>query len=558
LSSEESARLAASQTPIRAPVWQDDDRTYRDEDEGSTLREYVRIAKRRGWIVAATTLVTAGVAVLLTLQQQPAYSAHAELLLTRQNLVTPLTGAQDPSIYVESDRLLQTLAEFARLPAVAHRAVARARIPGMTAEQLLASSSVTPKLDADVLDFVVTTDDPRVAQRLASVYAAQFGRYRRNLDTASLRRARAKLELQIEELANTGDRSSALYADLLSKAQQLQTLEALQPANTYVVHAADSATQVRPRPARNGMIAAAIGLLLGIAVAFAAERLSRRVASNADIRRRLQLPILAYIPNPPRKLKSNELVMIVDPRNAHAESFRMLRTNLELIGLGWETRTVMFTSARRGDGKSTSIANLAFALSHAGREVAIVDLDQRNPSQHRLLGVRPVPGLTDVAVGHVQLEDALSEVSMRDLVRPGDSATNGRVTVKGVVHALLAGQAIPDDGLITSEAVTAILHDLRTRFEVVLVDAPPLLSSADAVALSATVDGVIVVVRRDTIRASVLDELKQVLTVARANTLGAVITAADVTESGYYGESRYSERPREDSVPRSARWAPQK
>ena len=557
MSSEGPARPAASQPPIPPPVWQDDDRTYREEDEESTLREYVRIAKRRGWIVAATTLVTAVVAVLLTLRQQPAYSAHAELLLTRQNLVTTLTGAQDPSAYVESDRLLQTLAEFARLPAVARRTVARAHIPGMTAEQLLASSSVTPKPDADVLDFVVTTDDQRVAQQLASVYAAQFGLYRRNLDTASLRRARAKLELQIEELANTGERSSALSADLVSKAQQLQTLEALQPANTYVVHAANSAAQVRPRPARNGMIAAAIGLLLGVAVAFAAERLSTGVASNADIRRRLRLPILAYIPNPPRKLKS-KLVMVVDPRNAYAESFRMLRTSLELIGLGWDTRTLMFTSACRGDGKSTSIANLAFALSQGGKEVVIVDLDLRRPSQHRLLGVRPVPGLTDVAVAHVLLDDALCEVSIRDLVKPGDLATNGRGAVKGVVHALLAGQAIPDDGLITSEAVTAILHKLRARFDVVLVDAPPLLSSADAIALSARVDGVIVVVRRDTIRASVLGELKQVLAVARANTLGAVITAADVTESGYYGESRYSEQPREDSVPRSARWATQK
>ena len=517
-----------------------------DRREDQTLRDYLHVLGRRKWTILAVVLIAAGVAYAISSRQQHEYRADAKILLTRQDLLATVTGAQDQTGGVQPDRLVQTLSDLARLPIVAQRALSAAGVRSMTPDQLLKSSSVAPKPDADVIDFVVMSPDPGLAKRLATAYATEFRSYRHELDTMSLNQAQANVERRLHALAQNNQRQTALYANLITKSEELQTLEALQNSNEDVVHPSDAAVKIRPRPVRDAMLAGILGLLIGTALAFLAEALEPRVRTVDEIRDRLGLPILAQIPKPARSARKNGLAMLTDGQSFHVEPFRILRTNFDLVNLERHAKTIMVASADDEEGKSTTIANFAVALARTGRSVAVVDCDLRRPTLHRLFRLEPSPGLTDVLLGHATLDEALRSVAITDgsHVRDAES-TNGSASVKGFVNVLVGGPSPVDHELVGGEAVGRVLRELEARFDCVLVDAPPLLLFGDALALSARLDAMILVVRLKTARRQGLTELERVLAASPAKLLGVVATGVAGAELGYYG--RYAKQRPESS-----------
>ena len=134
--------------------------------------------------------------------------------------------------------------------------------------------------------------------------------------------------------------------------------------------------------------------MLGIGLAFLREALDTRVRSADEVGEKLGLPLLARVPEPPRKLRnSNRLVMQADPHGAQAEAFRTLRTNIEFVNLDVHARTIMITSAIQSEGKSTTAANLAIAFARMGKRVALVDLDLRRPFLDKFFDFGDRPGL---------------------------------------------------------------------------------------------------------------------------------------------------------------------
>jgi Mrp family chromosome partitioning ATPase len=328
----------------------------------------------------------------------------------------------------------------------------------------------------------------------------------------------------------------------------LRTLEALQVGNTYVVRPAGEAAQVRPTPRRNGILGLALGLVLGIGLGFLREALDTRVHSAEEIAERLGLPLLARLPEPPRRLRSDvELVMLAEPTGSHAEAFRVLRTNVEFANLDRGARTIMVTSALEGEGKSTTVANLAVAYARAGKRVVLVDLDVRRPFLDRFFRLGGVPGLTDVVLGHVELEDAIAHASVADGERAARerAAGNGTASVEGVVDVLASGPLPPDAGeFVATKAITQILERLRERYELVLVDAPPLLHVGDAMTLAAKVDGLLLVSSLRLARRQVLAELRRILETLPALRLGVVVAAAQLEKGDRYGDADYYLRSR--------------
>jgi Mrp family chromosome partitioning ATPase len=326
-----------------------------------------------------------------------------------------------------------------------------------------------------------------------------------------------------------------------------------------VVRTASSAVQVQPRPLRNGILGLALGLVLGLGLAFLWEALDTRVRSAEEIASKLGLPLLARLPAPPRQLRKDEqLVMLADARGVQAESFRMLRTNLEFVRLGHDIRTIMVTSAVEQEGKSTTVANLAVALARAGQRVALVDLDLRRPFIDHFFDLRYRPGLTQVALGQTTLEDALIPIAITEPTDPGprDENGNGNATERpaaslptGGLRVLVSGPLPPNAGeFVGSEALAHILGDLRGRFDSILIDAPPLLQVGDPLALSAHVDALFVVTRMSVVRRPMLNEVRRQLDTAPSLKLGFVLTGAE-GEDGYgygggyyYGSYRQQER----------------
>ena len=507
-----------------------------------TLQGYLRVLRRRMWVIVPTLILIQLGVIFFTLRQSKLYEASAEVLLSRQSLAATLTNTQDPIASQDAQRVAQTQADLARVPRVAERVIKATGIP-ITPGQLLAASSVSPKREADLLVFTVSDDDPDVAARLASAYARAFTNYRRELDTVAYRGARRGLEARLATLADEGRRGTALYADLVEREQELRTLEALQIGNTYVVRPAGAAVQVRPTPRRNAILGLALGLVVGIGLGFLREALDTRVRSAEEVSERLGLPLLARVPEPPRRLRSGVgLVMLAEPTGAQAEAFRVLRTNVEFAKLDRDVRTIMVTSALEGEGKSTTVANLAVAYARSGTRAALVDLDVRRPSIDRFFRLGRLPGLTDVALGHVELEDAIARVSVADGEPAGRerAAGNGSASVEGTLHVLACGPLPPDAGeFVASQAVTEILQDLRERYELVLVDAPPLLHVGDAMTLAAKVDGLFLVSNLRQARRQVLSEARRILETLPAAKLGVVVAAAQLERGTAYAYADY-------------------
>jgi Mrp family chromosome partitioning ATPase len=232
--------------------------------------------------------------------------------------------------------------------------------------------------------------------------------------------------------------------------------------------------------------------------------------------------------------------MLTEPQSPEAEEFRVLRANLEFTSIDSPLETILITSSVEQEGKSTTIANLAATMARAGRRVLLVDLDLRRPTLHRMLGTGPHRGVTEVVRGLVPLEDAIVRIDVR---APG--STNGRGAGasmdSGQFQVLLAGSIPPDPGeFVASHAVGRLLDECRQHADVVLIDAPPVLRTGDAVHLSSYADGVFVLARLPELRRPMLDELRRTLTTMRCRVLGVVLTGKGAPAAGYgytYGYS---------------------
>ena len=509
--------------------------------------------RRRKWILLQTVILVPAVAVGLSLRLAPTYEASAEVVLKYQNLAGLLTGIQDVSTGSQNaDRVAKTQARVARAPELAARVLEAVGLSDRSPRELLSASTVSPDTGgSDVLEFTVRDGDATTARVLASAYARQYIRYRREVDTEPIIVARQGLTERINELRRDGRQDSALYDRLVENEQQLKTMEALQTANASVLRLPDQASKVSPNPIRNGILGLLLGIVVGIGLASLREALDTRVRSVDAVAAYVRAPLLARLPEPPRKRRQkSSLVMLNDPEGAHAEAFRLLRTNIEFANVDRGLRTIMVTSATEGEGKSTTVANLGIAFARMGRTVAVVDLDLRRPTLDVLFGVKDSSfGVVDVALGYVRLEQALVHIPI-DGAPTGNGSTpshsHGDGRGERTVAILPAGQSPPDPGeFVNTSAVRRVLRALQDQFDVVLIDVPPLLGVGDALTLSAEVTGVILVTKLEVLRRGMLRELETVLRNAPATVLGFAVTGAQPEQtygSGYYTDRRPASR----------------
>jgi capsular exopolysaccharide synthesis family protein len=213
---------------------------------------------------------------------------------------------------------------------------------------------------------------------------------------------------------------------------------------------------------------------------------------------------------------------------------RRLATNIEFSSPDTPPQVLMVTSALKREGKSTTASDLAVALARAGELVAIVDLDLRQPSLASLFHIRTPTGLTNVIVGKAMIDEALVNIPIPAL----DAAGNGSPQLLGGSLTVMPTGRLPVN---PSEFVKAtvlqerVLAPLRKRFDHVIVDAPPMCIGGDALALSTSVDAVIVVARLGVVDRAALRDLKRQLATSGAPALGFVLTGVGAGEGYGYG-----------------------
>jgi Mrp family chromosome partitioning ATPase len=516
--------------PVDRPtVWPAGERV----EQTSALQQYLRTLRRRKWIVLQALILTPLAAAFFSLRQQPQYQATASVLLGDETVASVLSGSGDSA---SADRIAQTQADVARTPEVLRRAIAHVKgAADMTVDDLLKRSSVSPRTNSDVLDFRVTDESASRAEALATSYAQQFVVFRGRLTLNALERAQAQVQRRIDELKARGAGAATLAA-LEKRAHDLLSAEASSGSQSLLLRPATEADRVQPHPVRNIVLGVMLGIALGVGLAALWDALDTRVRSVAEIRELLTLPLLGRVRTPSRR-GTGELVMQADPYGREAEAFRILRANLDFANVDRSARVIMLTGAVDGEGRSTTAANLAVACALAGRKVVLADLDLRHPSIGRFFALDGRPGLTDVALGHVDLKDALAPIALRASPERDPGTTLERpLDPRGSLEVLPAGPAPLDSGeFVGSRAVQDVLEALEQRVDLVLVDAPPLLPVGDARTLSGTVHALVVVTNLEFANRPMLEELRRVLDACPTRVLGFVATGVDEAQDDHYG-----------------------
>ncbi|HEY2788982.1 MAG TPA: polysaccharide biosynthesis tyrosine autokinase [Gaiellales bacterium] len=509
------------------------------EQRLTTLSDYVGVLRRRMWIPLIAIVVAVGAAYFVSSRETPAYEATAQVNVGANSIQTILNpGAKVSSAVVSQE--LASAASTAHTTDVARQALAGAGVHDLTSSQLLKESSVTPSATSTFLTFTVTDRFRARAATLATAYARAFVAANNRHAVAgipakirALNRAIAALQVKIHNEVAAGGASagtvdkSFLDNDLKQRNLLVNGRDSLSN-NSQLAQAAQAASKVRPATTRNLVMGFGLGLVIGLVLVSLAEALDTRVRHSDEVVQWLGLPLLTRIPIPPRSLrKAGSLGMLDDEGGLQTEAYRKLRINLDFANLQIKARTIMVTSASEQEGKSTTVGNLAVALARAGRRVVLVDLDLRKPYLDHFFDLTGRPGLTDVALGNVTLDQALWSIPV-----PGSDGG----PQAGSLHVLPSGPMPPNPAdLIESSVVSEVLLDLAERADVVLLDSAPLLPVSDGVVLSNKVDAMLIVVRATTVRRPVLAELQRVLGACPAAKLGFVLTGSDEGEGYGYG-----------------------
>ncbi len=331
----------------------------------------------------------------------------------------------------------------------------------------------------------------------------------------------ASLELMLDRLTRQHDAAAAADKNFSDQLADLNLREKAHHATARIIEsAAVPDAPVRPKRAQSVIFACLIGLFVGLCLALLQEFLDDRINTIADADRVLQLPSLGHVP----ALSSADAHLLpqmkgLDPAS---ESYRVLRTNIHFATVDAPARTLLVTSANPGEGKTTTAANLAFAMAMDGRNVILVDTDLRRPSLHKLLDIPALPGLTDVLLGHSPLapQEIMSGLSV-----------------------LTAGSTPPNPGeLLNSRKFRNLVSELTERADVVIFDSPPILVAADSAILASQMDGTILVVETGVTKKTNARRALQLLRQARATVLGAAYNKMrSVDGPGYYYNYQYGD-----------------
>jgi capsular exopolysaccharide synthesis family protein len=291
-----------------------------------------------------------------------------------------------------------------------------------------------------------------------------------------------------------------------------------------------------PQPRRDAVVALVVGLLLGVAFALLREHLDDSVKTKDELERVSDgLPTLGIVPRE-AGWKDREEAYVVsrdEPFSPSAEAFRSLRTAIQFIGLDRPVHTLQITSPNAGEGKTSTLSNLAVALARAGKRVGLVCCDLRRPRLHEFFGIPNTVGFTSVLLGEVSLDAAMV-----------------RVHGEANLAVLPSGPLPPNPSeLLASPRTAEVLTALQAHFDVVLVDSPPVLPATDAAVISGRVDVSLLVANAGETGRKEMTRAIELLRQVDAPLIGVVLNGARNEPGSGYGYHHHY-RPQEERARR--------
>jgi succinoglycan biosynthesis transport protein ExoP len=338
-------------------------------------------------------------------------------------------------------------------------------------------------------------------------------------------------------LKQEADSNRQLYDGLLEKLKEASLTAGLNSSNIRIVDKARIPLfPARPNVPRNMLFAVLLGLFGGVVVAFALEAVDTTVRTPEQAQE-LGLPVMAAIPlkvdisaakDPgvagrllvaPRTgdTSAAALVTFLDPQSEISEAYRALRTSILLSSAGHPPQVLVFTSALPQDGKTMTSVNTAFVMAKQGKRVLLVDADLRRPSIHKVFGLRPEVGLSNVLSGGAKWNDA---------VQP---------TMQANLFLLPSGPLPPHPSeLLGSGSMQDLIREWRKEYDHIIIDSPPVLSVTDAVLLAVQADMVTLVVRAGQTTMGAVRNARDLLLHLKAPLRGIVLNAVDLQSPDYY------------------------
>lgn len=449
-----------------------------------TIRQFLAIVRAQWLIVVIAVVVVLGAAGYVTYRQTPVYEAQSRLFLSTDTDPNPDPGTVDPNtgrggVYMLQKSDLATYVEILNSPAVLD--------PLRTVLGLPPGAPVDVSAQVNETTNVVTITGRATSGQLAADIANKTG----------------------PVLAS----SAKEFSPLMRSAGQRVTSTTVSPAGV-------PGTPLSPNPRRNLALAVLLGLGAGIGLALVRHLSDTRVRNDASLGELSDRPVLGHVPA--TKIESPGPFVQSSPHSSYAEAIRRLRTNVLFVDVTTQSHSLVISSATLGEGKTTTVVNLAMAMAAAGSRVLVVDGDLRNPSLAKRLELDDLAGLTTILLGRAEPSDVI--VQWQDTT----------------LHVLSAGEVPPNPSeLLGSSAMERLYDKLIADFDFVLFDSPPLNPVIDAILINQLSRNLALVVAADRTRKREVENAISSMETVNSRPAGFIMnfvsTAVMGSRYGYYG-----------------------
>jgi len=478
-----------------------------------------RILRRHWFLILQAIVVTTIAALVWSATREELYTASTTVLFREPAATADILNTNDS--FEDPARRAATNETLLSLGVVADRAAESLR-GQVDAGTIAGAVDVVSSNEADIVDVEATTTDPRLSATIANAYSRAFVALRQESAREQMQNAINLARAALDGLTPTeaaGEAGSALR----SRIGELETALSLQTGGAEIVQPASApSSPSSPDTTRNGILGVILGALIGFGLAALRERTDRTVKSVDEVEEAYGQPILARVPRSRSLARGRGLPQ----RGEEVEAFRALRTSLRFFTVNEELRSLLITSALPAEGKSTTARLLGETMAAMGDRVVLVEADMHSQPGRRGHDGGAAVGLSSVLVGATPLEQALEEV----MIESPDGVR--------ALTILPSGPQPPNPSvLLESDRMRDVLDELQVRFDLVIIDSPPIAVLSDALALVGEVSGVIVVsaVGRTT-RDAIRDFTRQV-DMLGGNLLGVVANFApslDRATGSYY------------------------